>query len=128
MSKIRALVVLAATVVALALWVIVDPVGGHPIDVRPSSSATPQHVGAGSVVAASLVAGLAAWALLAALERWLRRGRMIWTVIATVVLLLSLLAGPPAGIGAATKITLAALHLIVGATLILGLRKRPEHA
>jgi hypothetical protein len=49
-------------------------------------------------------------------------------VIATVVLLLSLLAGPPAGIGAATKITLAALHLIVGATLIPGLRQRPKQA
>jgi hypothetical protein len=75
------------------------------------------------VVIASLLAGLAGWALLVVLERFGRRPRRTWTGIAVVVLALSL--GGPLGNGVhtATTITPAGMHLAVGAVLILALRR-----
>lgn len=115
----RALAVTGAMTAALALWTVVGPVAGLGPEVRMEGEVRP--VGAGSVIAASLLAGLAGWALLAVLERLTRRPGRIWTPIALVVLVLSLLgpAGPAAG---TTDLTvLLGLHLVVAAVLIPGL-------
>ena len=77
-------------------------------------------VGPGAVAAAGLLAGLAAWALLALLERVLARPGRAWTVIAVVVLAVSL-AGPLGAAGAAGAAVLAGLHLVVAAVLVPGL-------
>ncbi|MBQ0993059.1 hypothetical protein KBX08_23580 [Micromonospora sp. H61] len=78
---------------------------------------------------ATAVAALAGWALLAVLERRTNRSRVWWTSIAVAVLLLSLVVGPPSGVGGGAKATLALLHLSVGVILILGLpRSRPGGA
>ncbi|MEV6986885.1 DUF6069 family protein [Sphaerisporangium sp. NPDC051017] len=114
----RASSVAGAAAAALALWTLAVPVGGIALDVRLGGAVQP--VGAGAVAAAALGAGLAAWALLAALERLLARPRRAWTIIAVAVLVLSL-AGPLGATGTAALVTLAALHLIVGAILIPGL-------
>ena len=130
----RLLAVLGAVMAALAIWVIAVPVAGADLTVRQSG--TTQPVGLAAVIGASLLAGLAGWALLALLERraprradrapaadqgnWARRR---WTAIALGALVLSL-AGPlPGGVGTATTVTLAGMHLAVGAVLILGLRR-----
>jgi hypothetical protein len=117
----RGLVVTAAVAAAIALWLLADPLAG--IDLAVQSGGTAQRVGFGAVIFASLFAGLAAWALLAVLERFLARPRRTWTLVATVVLALSL-AGPLTGAADATSgIALVALHLVVGAVLIVGLRR-----
>ncbi|GAA1284629.1 hypothetical protein Psi02_33300 [Planotetraspora silvatica] len=121
-TRVRRLVVVAgASVAALAVWAVADPLAGIDLTVRLSG--TEQHVGAGAVVAASLVAGFAAWASVALMERLTRRARRIWTVIAVVVLALSL-SGPLGAVTTAGTVALACMHLVVAAVLIPGLTVR----
>jgi uncharacterized protein DUF6069 len=65
----------------------------------------------------------AGWGLLAILERRTLNARKVWTVLAVITCITSL--GSPlfSGIGADAKLGLASLHLVVGATVILGLRR-----
>ncbi|GAA3931120.1 hypothetical protein GCM10023085_10640 [Actinomadura viridis] len=115
----RALTVAGAAAAALALWALAGPAAG--IDLTVGSGGTARTVGAGAVITSALVAGLAAWALLASMERFLRAPARVWTTIAAVVLVLSL-AGPfTAGAGTAGTLVLGGLHLLVGAVLIPGL-------
>jgi hypothetical protein len=119
----RALSVAGAAVAAVAVWAIAVAAFGAHLTIRFGSGA-PQTVGVGFVVAASLVGGALGWALLAFLERRTARARTIWTVAAVVVLLASLSLPIMAGVTVSTKVTLALMHLAVGAVLIPGLRRR----
>jgi len=112
--------VLGGVTAALAVWAAAVPLAGTELTVRMNG--TSQPVGPGAVVAMSLLAGLAGWALLAVLERFGRRSRRTWTVIAVAVLVLSL-AGPlGSGVNAASALVLAGMHLAVGAVLVTTLR------
>jgi len=117
----RLLAVAGAVAAAVAIWVIAVPVLGVDLVAPPGPDETaPQAVPFAAVVMASLVASLAGWALLAVLERFLSRARTVWTVVASIVMVLSL-AGPllgDAGVPVACRITLALMHLSVGAVLI----------
>jgi len=117
----RALTVAGATAAALVVWALAGPVAG--IDLAARSAGSTRTVGPGAIAAVSLVAGLAAWALLALMERLTRRPGRVWTIIAAVVLVLSL-PGPLGGVGAAARAVLAGLHLAVAAVLIPGLPAR----
>ncbi|GAA4587295.1 hypothetical protein GCM10023194_35790 [Planotetraspora phitsanulokensis] len=117
----RLVVVAGASVAALAIWALAGPVAGIDLTVRLNGA--DQQVGAGAVIAASLAAGLAAWASLALLERLTDRARRIWTIIAVVVLVFSL-TGPLGAAGAAGMAVLACMHLTVAAVLIPGLTVR----
>lgn len=122
----RLLAVAGAVVAAVAIWVIAVPVFGLELVAPPGPDETaPQAVPFVAVVMASLVASLAGWALLAVLERFLSRARTVWTVVASIVMVLSL-AGPllgDAGVPVACRITLALMHVSVGAVLITQLPK-----
>jgi uncharacterized protein DUF6069 len=112
----RALTVLGALVAATGVWAVVRQVGGTDLAVAGPDG--PTAVGLPAVLLAALVAGLAGWALLAALERWVRRPHRTWRVVAVAVLGLSLLgpvasASTPAAAGG-----LVALHVAVGAALL----------
>ncbi|RLP94678.1 hypothetical protein EAD89_03280 [Micromonospora sp. BL4] len=121
----RATVVAGAILVAAAEFTILHSVAG--VDLAAGSGNSTRQITVAAVVVAAVVAALAGWALLAVLERLTARAGTWWTAIAVAVLLLSLLAGPPSGVGAGAKATLALLHLSVGVVLILGLRRaRPE--
>lgn len=115
-----ATVVLAAGAAIIGWAVAVHGLGVH-LEVG-AKSATAVQIGAGNVAGASLAAGLAAWALLAFLER--RDGRAVrhWTIIASCVFVLSLL-GPADGLTYSAKATLLCLHTLVAAIIILGLRR-----
>jgi hypothetical protein len=116
----RGATIAAATLAAVAAWEVAARLVGVDLAVHNGASRT--GIGLGSVVAASLVAGLAAWALLALLETAVRRrAGMVWTMSAVVVLAGSVL-GPLSAVDAASGVTLAALHLVVGTILIVGLR------
>ncbi|MGW5556966.1 DUF6069 family protein [Micromonospora sp. NPDC003944] len=124
LSLRRAAVAAGAVVVAVAEFALVHSAAGVDLTVRSGSST--RQVTVGAVIAAAAVAALAGWALLAVLERLTIRARVWWTSVAVVVLLLSLLLGPPSGVGGGAKATLALLHLSVGVILVLGLpRPRP---
>ncbi|MFI1197325.1 DUF6069 family protein [Micromonospora sp. NPDC020750] len=114
--RARALAVLAATGATHAVWYAATGPAGIDVEVR--SGTGPQPVGPGAVAAATLLAGLAGWALLALLERRTRRARGLWTAVAVAVLLLSLAGPVTEGVGTAATVTLLALHLAAGAVLI----------
>ena len=103
----RAGIVVGASVAALLIWFV-----NEPLFVSPAA-----------VVLTSLLAGLAGWGLLALLELLTRRPRRIWLAVAVPVLLVSLLGpltadAPPSAIAA-----LLAMHSSVGAILIAGLSR-----
>jgi Family of unknown function (DUF6069) len=116
-------VVAATVVLALVAWWLAGPVAGSDFTVRTDPNGPAQHVGPAAVAVVALIIGLLAWALLAVLERTTRRARPAWTTIALVALVISLL-GPLGGVQTSDKLSLLALHLVVGATLILGLPPR----
>lgn len=115
-ARTRALTVGGAVFAALAVWAIAGPMAG--IDLRVAPDGQPPHsVGPAMVALSSLTAGLAAWGLLAALERVTARATHVWTVIALIVLAASML-GPPAADSTAALVSLATMHLVVAAVLI----------
>jgi hypothetical protein len=89
-----------------------------------SAGRPPMEVSLPMAVFAALGASLAGWGLLAVLERRTGSARRTWTSVAVTVLVLSLvpLALPIVEATTATKAYLAAMHVVVGATLIAGLR------
>lgn len=121
----RVLSVAAAVAAAGLVWVAFELIGG--VDLRapqPGNTGATDDAGIGIVLGSSAVASLAGWALLAVLEKVTARARMIWTVVAIVVLVLSL--GAPlsaAGLTALNKTALALMHVAVGVTLIPLLRR-----
>jgi hypothetical protein len=119
----RAITVAAGAAGALLVWAVNDPWAGIDIAVRQGD--TVRHIGPVAVVATALIAGLAAWGLLALLERTVRRPARTFRIIASIVLLLSL-AGPLGGVGTSSKLVLLAMHLTVGAALIIGLPRRRD--
>jgi hypothetical protein len=116
----RLLAVGIAVAAALSIWIIAVPAFG--VELRgpagPGSTQT-QPVVFAAVIALSLGASLAAWGLLAILERVSGRARYIWTAIAVAVLVISY-GGPLLGAGVPTesRITLALMHTAVGVVLI----------
>ena len=122
-GRTSALAVVAATVATLVVWAIARPLAGADLTVRTGAGSAAQHVGPTAVVVATVLAGLAGWALLALLQRFTSRARAIWITTALVVLVLSM-AGP---LGAGTTVTaaaiLASMHLTAAAILIPGLAR-----
>lgn len=118
----RLSVVLGVTLVAVATWALARLAIGAPLTVTVEGT-TEQTVGAASVAAAALLAGLAGWTTLSLLSRLTTRALTIWTLVAGAATAVSL-AGPlgaTASLG--TTLTLAGLHLLVGGGVIAGLRR-----
>lgn len=101
---------------AVAVWTLAGPLLGVDLQVAPGTN-QPQPVGVGAVITASLAAGLAGWASSALLERLTHRARSVWTGLALVVLVASLVPAQ-AGVTTATTVALAAMHLAVAAVVI----------
>jgi hypothetical protein len=110
----------AATISALVDWVALHFADGQNLAVRSGSSV--QHIGAASVIAAVVIAGLAGWGLLAVLRRRSRNPRRTWTIVAVAVLALSLL-GPLGAVTLSAGLGLVSLHLVAGIALIVGFRR-----
>ncbi|MEJ3742556.1 DUF6069 family protein [Actinomycetes bacterium KLBMP 9797] len=118
----RAITVAAAAAGALLQWAVNDPWAGLDLAVRQGDGV--QHVGPAAVAVTALIAGLAAWGLLALLERTIRRPVLTYRISASIVLILSL-AGPlGSGVDTSSRLVLLGMHLTVGAALIIGLPGR----
>ncbi|MET8866676.1 DUF6069 family protein [Nonomuraea sp. NPDC004580] len=118
----RPLTVGVAAVAALVVWAVAVPLAGVALTVHMGGGM--QEIGPVSVVVASLVIGLAGWALLAVLERVTSKPGRVWTVVALAVLVLSLL-GPLGGAaGGGAMSVLVVMHLVVGGVLVGGLARR----
>ncbi len=80
-----------------------------------------REIGLVSVVVTAAVVTLAAGGLLRVLDRRTAGAGRVWTCVALVVLLVSLV-GPAGAATLSAGLTLAAMHLLVGVVVILGLR------
>jgi hypothetical protein len=119
----RLAAVITAAAAAVAVWAVAGPLAGIRLQARVGAHAPAQQISLASVLTFSLLAGLAAWALLAVLEHRARHPRRVWTITAASVLAVSL-AGPlTAGRGAAAIVALACMHLATGGVLIPALRR-----
>ncbi len=119
----RVVVVVGATLAAFGVWLIFDPLAGVDLVVPDGPGSDELHrLTPERVLAAAGVASLAAWALLETLERVVRPARRLWTVIALVVLVVSM-ASPLFGVGLSVtnRIALILMHLTVAVVLIPGL-------
>jgi hypothetical protein len=119
----RLAVAIAAAGVAAGVWAVAGPLAGVRLIARVGAHTPAQQVGPGAVIEVSLLAGFAAWALLALLERHATHPRRTWTAVAATVLVISLIGPLAAGRGAATVIALCCMHLAVGAVVILAMRR-----
>lgn len=121
-----ALSITVATLGALLVWALADPLAGVDLAVRSGSST--QVIGPGAVVVTGIVVGLAAVGVCRLVAR-ARRPRRAWLGLSLTVLVISL-AGPLGARTAGAGAALAAMHLVVGAILILGLGRTlaPESA
>jgi hypothetical protein len=116
--KRRLIVVLGAVLAAVVVYLIASAVtGGLKTPAMGSQASASLNVG--FVIFVSGFTSLVGWGLLALLEKITAKGGLIWTVVASVVLLLSL-GGPMSGTGITTgnRVSLALMHLAVGAVLI----------
>lgn len=118
----RSLAVAAAVLAAVVLWLVAVPVLG--LDLLVGSDAQAQQVSLAAVVVVSLLAGAAAWGLLAILERRTVKAVKSWRIAGWTFLAVSLLG--PLGMGAAagTLTVLLLMHGSVGTILMLGLPLR----
>ncbi|WP_282794529.1 DUF6069 family protein [Streptomyces sp. CC224B] len=120
---VTALAVLAPVLV----WLVTDPLLGHRL--RIADGGRTLDIGAVPVAAVALLASLAGWALLAALERfWARHARAVWTGAACAVLAVSFLPLAGDGMDGGTRLSLALMHLAVAAVLVPGLGGRSSGA
>ena len=120
--KRLASVTLVAVAAAATVWLLTVQVAGVDLVVRSGSGR--RSVDLGGVLAASALAGVLGGLTHRWSTRW-ARGPRAWTGVAVVVLVLSL-AGPAGAATLGAAAALAAMHLAVGMTVIVGLlRQRP---
>lgn len=114
--------VLGATAAATAIWAVAT-MAGVELTVSFGTGQPIQKVTVVNVVVAALVGSLAGWGLLGLLRRFTDKARAIWTVIAIVAALLSLWGPLSVTASAGTKVSLAAMHLVVATVMIVALRR-----
>ncbi len=123
--RARLMGVAGAVLAALAVWFVAEVVFGLDLR-RPAASAgqVAEDVDAVHVTFSAAVGSLAAWGLLAVLERLTGRARGVWTVIAALALLVSL-GGPLSGSDVSTenRLVLVLMHFVVAAVVIFALHR-----
>lgn len=113
-------VVVVAAGAAAVVWVGATVAG---VDVAVRSGSSTHHVGLVSVVVTAVVVAVVGAGLLRVLEPRTPGARRVWTGVAMAVWVVSL-AGPAGARTLSAGLTLTALHLVVGAVVIVGLRRR----
>ncbi|MGW4947938.1 DUF6069 family protein [Actinoplanes sp. NPDC004185] len=121
--KTRALTIAAAVIAAVLLWIIAVPIAGTDLLTETAADNPPAEVPLAGVIISVLIIGLVGWGLLTLLERFTAKGRLIWTIIAVVVLLVSF-AGPATATTTGAMLWLSAMHVVVGGILIAGFTRR----
>jgi Family of unknown function (DUF6069) len=120
--RLRLLRLVAAPLAALAVaavWLLADKVAGLDLHQPAFGAGPPRPLSIGFAAAVAAVAALAAWGLLAVMERFSDSGSWLWLRAALLTLLVSL-AGPLAGHGVSVgnRATLVAMHVVAAAVVI----------
>ena len=105
---------------AALIWALAHAAG---VDLEVHSGSGTQSIGLPGVLITPVVATLAAGAVLRGWRRRSVRARSRWTTLSIGVLVLSLL-GPLSAVNVRTGLVLAAMHLVVGAVIVVGLTRR----
>lgn len=113
-------VVAVAVVTAVTAWAFSTAAGDGEIAVRTGAGV--RTIGLLSVAATAAVVAAVGAAVLRVMVARVRNGLRRWTVLACGVLLVSVL-GPLGATNLADGMTLLSLHSVVGAVVILGLRR-----
>ena len=116
----RAFTVVGAAIASVAIWGISVPLLGAHLLIRFGSGPA-QSVGVDYIIGATVIASLAAWGVLALLERRTPRAHTIWTALAVVVLIASLSLPFIAATTTSARVVLIVMHVAVAAVLIVGL-------
>lgn len=122
-SMQRAIVIVAAGIAALLIWLVADPIAGVTLEAE-TGNGNVQRIGPIAILIVTTLAGLLGWALLALLERMTPRARTVWAGIAVLLLLASMI-GAWAGTSTGARITLVLMHIAVGVILIGGFVATP---
>jgi len=112
-------VALTAAAAAALVWACARISDLHLV-VRSGSGTT--DVSAPSVIVTTLVVAAAGAGLLRLLERRTAKALRVWTIVAVTVWGLSFL-GPLSATRPSTGLVLAGVHLLVGAVVVVGLRR-----
>ena len=118
--RYRLLAVAVAVVAPIVVWIVASVAGVDFVVTSPAFGTL--SIDVPLVIVSTVPIALAAWGVLALLERRTPRARRIWTIVGVVVLVLSL---PPLALleaTVATKVALGFMHLAAGLPLILMLR------
>lgn len=116
----RAATILVAVLVALLDWIVCSQLIG--LHLMVDQGAGPTLVSPVQIVAAPILSGLTGWGLLAILERISpQRSARIWMIIAIVIAVLSCWSPLMMALSVPTAVALASMHILVGATLIIGM-------
>jgi hypothetical protein len=122
----RLVVLVVAVLAAVVIWGVAKASGVAIESPGYGASSPVQAIELVWIIAVPAIMVLAGWGLLVLLRRLLpTSGSRVWTVIAAVVLLLSLTV-PVTGTGVTVgdRVTLLALHIVVGLVVIVGLTRR----
>jgi Family of unknown function (DUF6069) len=125
---IRAAAVCGAALTTTAIFLIGRAAGADFTITDPGQGKIPHTFVAVEIATVTAVIGLLGWVVLAALERWTQRPRKIWSVLALVVVALSLV---PIWIERAdtdTRIGLAVIHIAVAVALLPLLRTASDRS
>ncbi|MFE2292538.1 DUF6069 family protein [Streptomyces sp. NPDC059452] len=117
----RTVTVLVAVLAPALVWLVTDPLLGHRLRITDPEAGETLDIGLLPVVVIALLISLLGWGLLAVLERFTRRPRLLWTVAACAVLLLSFLPLTGSGMSGGTRTSLALMHVAVAAAVMAGL-------
>ena len=122
----RPIVILTAALAPAVVWLIAIGILDREVTVPESpGSDTFVDLDFGPVLGASILAVLAGWGLLVLLGRITPKALTIWTVIAAVVLVVSLPWNPD--FTATERLVISTMHLLLGLILIGGLRLTSRH-
>ncbi|MDM4763686.1 DUF6069 family protein [Galbitalea sp. SE-J8] len=128
-SARRPLVIAVLLVAMTCLWSIAVPL--LDIRLRVTGLPTGSLVTLPMVLGATLAGAAASWGLLVLFERNAARGRTVWRVLGTALLLASLLGPISLGATPATTVALLAMHVLAGVALLVflpGARRRESAA
>lgn len=115
----RAAIVAEAAAIAMLFWAAAVPLAG--VELQVITGGTAQIVGPIQILVVALLAGAAAWAALAIVEKTSRKPLRIWFPLAATFGVVSL-AGPLFSAGStAAMLALLGLHVVVGGILTVGL-------
>lgn len=112
-------VILIAGAAAALVWAVAVAITQNSLDVRMMPTGPTTEVSFIMVAIAAILAGLAAWFVLALAQRTVRHGIRAWRVTGSALLALSLFGPILAATNTGTLVVLLIMHSVVGLTILI---------